>query len=108
MELVRGIVLLLLIGYFVFGVIRILAASVDKIPIERKDASPASEHGRRKSTRQIRAEAHQRREIAYKERTLKRVEKAPGAHLYVSAKEADAIRKSGILEGARFDTHVHK
>ena len=61
-----------------------------------------------RSARQIRTEARQRRESAYRERTLKRVEKAPGAHLYVSSKEAEAIRKSGILNGARFDTHVHK
>lgn len=69
---------------------------------------PDSEQARRKSARQIRAEARQRREQEYKTRTLKRVEKAPGAHLYVSNKEAEAIRKSGILNGARFDTHVHK
>lgn len=61
-----------------------------------------------RSARQIRTEARQCREMAYKERTLKRVKKAPGAHLYVSNKEAEAIRKSGILNGARFDTHVHK
>lgn len=61
-----------------------------------------------RSARQIRAEARQRREQEYKTRTLKRVKKAPGAHLYVSSKEAEAIRKSGILNGARFDTHVHK
>lgn len=61
-----------------------------------------------RSARQIRAEARQRRESAYRERTLKRVKKAPGAHLRVTPKEADAIRKSGILNGARFDTRVHK
>lgn len=61
-----------------------------------------------RSARQIRAEARLRREQEYKVRTLKRVKKAPGAHLYVSNKEAEAIRKSGILNGARFDTHVHK
>lgn len=73
-----------------------------------EDTPPDSEQARRKSARQIRAEARQRREQEYKERTLKRVKKAPGAHLYVSNKEAEAIRKSGILNGARFDTHVHK
>lgn len=61
-----------------------------------------------RSARQIRTEARLRREMAYKKRTLKRIKKAPGAHLYVSNKEAEAIRKSGILNGARFDTHVHK
>ena len=61
-----------------------------------------------RSARQIRTDARLRREMVYKERTLKRVKKAPDAHLHVSAKEAEAIRKSGILDGARFDTHVHK
>lgn len=61
-----------------------------------------------RSARQIRAEAHQRRESAYRERTLKRVKKAPGAHLYVTHKEAEAIRKSGVLDGLRFDTHIYK
>lgn len=69
---------------------------------------PDSEQARRKSARQIRTEAHQRREMAYKERTLKRIKKAPGAHLRVTPKEADAIRKSGVIDGLRFDTHVHK
>lgn len=71
-------------------------------------APPDSEQARRKSARQIRAEARQRREQEYKERRFRRVKKAPGAHLYVSNKEAEAIRKSGILNGARFDTHVYK
>lgn len=61
-----------------------------------------------RSARQIRAEARLRREMAYKKRTLKRVKKAPGAHLRVTPKEADAIRKSGVIDGLRFDTHVHK
>lgn len=61
-----------------------------------------------RSARQIRAEARQRRESAYRERTLKRVEKAPGAHLRITPKEADAIRKSGVIDGLRLDTHVHK
>ena len=69
---------------------------------------PDSEQARRKSARLIRAEAQLRREQEYKERRFRRVKKAPGAHLYVSNKEAEAIRKSGILNGARFDTHVHK
>lgn len=80
----------------------------NKVSDDTEDTQPTNEHERRKSARQIRAEARQRREQEYKERTLKRVKKAPGAHLYVSNKEAEAIRKSGILNGARFDTHVHK
>lgn len=80
----------------------------NKVSDDAEDTPPTNEHARRKPARQIRAEARQRRESAYRERTLKRVEKAPGAHLYVSSKEAEAIRKSGILNGARFDTHVHK
>lgn len=61
-----------------------------------------------KSARQVRAEARQRREQEYKERRFRRVKKAPGAHLYVTHKEAEAIRKSGVLDGLRFDTHICK
>lgn len=80
----------------------------NKVSDSAENMLPTSEQGRRKTARQIRAEARHRRETAYRERALKRVEKAPGAHLYVSNKEAEAIRKSGILNGARFDTHVYK
>lgn len=80
----------------------------NKVSDDAEDTPPTNEHAKRKPARQIRAEARLRREQEYKERTLKRVKKAPGAHLYVSNKEAEAIRKSGILNGARFDTHVHK
>lgn len=80
----------------------------NKVSDDAEDTPPTNEHAKRKPARQIRAEARQRREQEYKERRFRRVKKAPGAHLYVSNKEAEAIRKSGILNGARFDTHVHK
>lgn len=80
----------------------------NKLSDDAEDTPPTNEHARRKPARQIRAEARQRRESAYRERTLKRVEKAPGAHLRVAPKEADAIRKSGVIDGLRFDTHICK
>ena len=108
MDLLGSIFLLFSIGWVISVIIGGLAVWVDSI-LERQGNKPTSTgRERRKSAQQIRAEARQRREQEYEERTLKRVEKAPGAHLYVSNKEAEAIRKSGILNGARFDTHVHK
>lgn len=80
----------------------------NKVSDDAEDTPPTNEHAKRKPARQIRAEARQHREQEYKERRFRRVKKAPDAHLYVSNKEAEAIRKSGILNGARFDTHVHK
>lgn len=108
MDLLSSIFLMFSIGLVISVITVGLAAWGDSI-LEKRENKPApTGRERRKSARQIRTEARQRREMAYKERTLKRVKKAPGAHLRVTPKEADAIRKSGILDGARFDTHVHK
>lgn len=108
MDLLRSIFLMFSIGWVIAVIIGGLAAWGDSILEKRENKPTPTGRERRKSARQIRAEARQRREQEYKERRFRRVEKAPGAHLYVSSKEAEAIRKSGILNGARFDTHVHK
>lgn len=108
MDLLGSIFLMFSIGWVISVIIVGLAAWGDSI-LEKMENNPTpTGRERRKSARQIRAEARQRREQEYKERRFRRVKKAPGAHLYVSSKEAEAIRKSGILNGARFDTHVHK
>lgn len=110
MELLRSILSAFLFAWFIMVIVALWRAGSDGkrglMPQGSENMPPLLVST--KSARQIRAEARQRREQEYKERTLKRVKKAPGAHLYVSSKEAEAIRKSGILNGARFDTHVHK
>lgn len=108
MDLLGSIFLLFSIGWVIAVITVGLAAWGDSILEKRRNKPTSTGRERRKTARQIRAEARLRREQEYKKRTLKRVKKAPGAHLYVSNKEAEAIRKSGILNGARFDTHVHK
>lgn len=107
MELLRSLLFAFIFAWFLIAIVAIWNAGSDgkhSMNLLGGEHMPLVA----RSARQIRAEARQRRERAYKERTLKRVEKAPDAHLYVSSKEAEAIRKSGILNGARFDTHVHK
>lgn len=108
MDLLGSIFLMFAIGWVVAVIIVGLAAWGDSILVKRGNKPTPTGCERRKTARRIRAEARQRRENAYRERTLKRVKKAPGAHLRVTPKEADAIRKSGILDGARLDTHVYK
>lgn len=110
MELLRSILFAFIFAWFIVVIVALWCAGSDSkhglTPLGSENMPPLLVST--KSARQIRAEARLRREQEYKERTLKRVKKAPGAHLYVSNKEAEAIRKSGILNGARFDTHVHK
>lgn len=107
MELLRSILSAFIFAWFLMVAVVIWNAGRDGKHSMSPLGSGNMPLGAR-SARQIRAEARQRREQEYKTRTLKRAEKAPGAHIYVSNKEAEAIRKSGILNGARFDTHVHK
>lgn len=110
MELLRSILSAFIFAWLLMVAVVIWNAGSDSrqglIPLGSENMPPLLVST--KSARQIRSEARQRRERAYKERTLKRVEKAPGAHLYVTHKESEAIRKSGVLDGLRFDTHIYK
>lgn len=108
MDLLGSIFLIFAIGWVIAVIIVGLAAWGDSILVKRGNKPTPTGRERRKTARQIRAEARQRREQEYKERRFRRVEKAPGAHLRVTPKEADAIRKSGVIDGLRLDTHVYK